>query len=174
MIFKEQIIRIWSKCIIKKKDVSVGKSTSISPPKLFGYFLSGKNEEWKGTWKTYSLRDQGCCCPRQKMIGQAMELCDGGISGKSAKAHKLCPLMLSTVWRSCRYANGHSTQILLRPKYPSGLISVARCSKAVENRSTLAFIQAWHFRGLILAYVLLPKMLWIQNRAIERVLTSDL
>lgn len=94
--------------------------------------------------------------------------------GNQPKQKKLCPIMLSTVWRSCRYANGHSTQILLRPKYPSGLISVARCSKAVENRSTLTFIQAWHFRGLILAYILLPNMLWIQNRAIERVLTSDL
>lgn len=36
---------------------------------------------------------------------------------------------IQAFWRSCRYVNGLSIQIRLRPKYPSGLISVTRRRK---------------------------------------------
>lgn len=68
-----------------------------------------------------------------------MELCEGGMSGKSVKAGKLCSIWKHlyvsntsgnhTFWRSCRYVNGLSIEIHLRPKYPSGLVSVTRWRK---------------------------------------------
>lgn len=46
--------------------------------------------------------------------------------------------LLSIVWGGLRYANGFSTQILLRPKYSSNLISVDGRRQAVK---TLALAQ---------------------------------
>lgn len=43
---------------------------------------------------------------------------------------------IQAFWRSCRYVNGLSIQIRLRPKYPSGLISVTRWRKNWKQKYT--------------------------------------
>lgn len=63
--------------------------------------------------------------------------------------------LLSTFWRSCRYVNGPDL---------SSLVAWYQLSdgERTDNRNTLA--QAWHFKGMILSYIVLSNMLWTQTR----------
>lgn len=79
----------------------------------------------------------------RRQVEQAAELGGSGMSGKSVKTGSVPSKSISV---SNEAALLSIEEILLRPKYPSSLISVAEWRQTIKNRSALLLIQTWHFR----------------------------
>lgn len=133
--------------------------------------FQAKLKSKEGSGKYILLKARVAAAQDRRQAGQAMELGGSGMSGKSVKqamSHLKASLSLTqkeTALLSIEEAlAGLSTQILLRPKYPSSLISVAGWRQTIKNRSSFLLIQTWHFRKTRFTR-------HAQN--IERVLRSD-